>query len=67
MNGTQDGDPRKAAAAVEAALDTPNTPLRLQLGADAVEAIRSHSEALLKELATWETLASGTSFGPSVA
>jgi NAD(P)-dependent dehydrogenase (short-subunit alcohol dehydrogenase family) len=33
MNGTQDGDPRKAAAAIEAALDAPNMPLRLQLGA----------------------------------
>jgi hypothetical protein len=43
MNGTRDGDPRKAAAAIEAALDAPITPLRLQLSADAVEAIRSHS------------------------
>jgi NAD(P)-dependent dehydrogenase (short-subunit alcohol dehydrogenase family) len=67
MNGTQEGDPRKAAAAIETALDAPNTPLRLQLGADAVEAIRSHSETLLKELATWQGLASGTGFGPSGA
>jgi NAD(P)-dependent dehydrogenase (short-subunit alcohol dehydrogenase family) len=67
MDGTQVGDPRKAAAAIEAALGASNTPLRLQLGADAVEAIRSHSETLLKDLATWESLASGTSFGPSVA
>jgi NAD(P)-dependent dehydrogenase (short-subunit alcohol dehydrogenase family) len=67
VNGTQDGDPRKAAAAIEAALNAPNTPLRLQLGADAVEAIRSHSETLLKDLTTWEALARRTSFGPSVA
>jgi hypothetical protein len=40
---------------------------RLQLGADAVAATRSHCEMLLKDLATWETLASGTSFGPNVA
>ncbi|MCF3948136.1 oxidoreductase [Acidiphilium iwatense] len=60
MNGTQDGDPRKAAAAIEAALDAPDTPLRLQLGADAVDAIQSHGETLLKALATWETLARST-------
>ncbi|EQD39555.1 short-chain dehydrogenase/reductase SDR, partial [mine drainage metagenome] len=47
MDGTQFGDPRKAAAAIEAALEAPNTPLRLQLGADAVDAVRSHAEALL--------------------
>jgi NAD(P)-dependent dehydrogenase (short-subunit alcohol dehydrogenase family) len=67
MHGTQEGDPRKAAAAIEAALDAPNTPLRLQLGADAVEAIRNHSETLLKELASWEALARGTSFGSGPA
>jgi NAD(P)-dependent dehydrogenase (short-subunit alcohol dehydrogenase family) len=67
MNGSQDGDPRKAAAALEIALDSPNTPLRLQLGADAVDAIRGHSETLLKDLATWEALARGTSFDRSDA
>ncbi len=65
MHGSQDGDPRKAAAALEIALDSPNTPLRLQLGADAVDAIRDHSETLLKDLATWEALARGTSFDRS--
>ncbi len=65
MHGSQDGDPRKAAAALETALDSPNTPLRLQLGADAVDAIRNHSETLLKDLATWEALARGTSFDRS--
>jgi NAD(P)-dependent dehydrogenase (short-subunit alcohol dehydrogenase family) len=62
MHGTQEGDPRKAAAAIEAALDAPNTPLRLQLGADAVDAVRGHSEALLKDLAAWESLARSTRF-----
>ncbi|WP_158803460.1 MULTISPECIES: oxidoreductase [unclassified Acidisoma] len=65
MNGTQSGDPRKAAAAIEAALNAPDTPLRLQLGADAVAAIRGHSEALLKDLATWEARTGNTDFGPS--
>jgi NAD(P)-dependent dehydrogenase (short-subunit alcohol dehydrogenase family) len=50
MHGTQAGNPLKAAAAIEAAIDAPNTPLRLQLGADAVDAVRNHAEALLKDL-----------------
>jgi NAD(P)-dependent dehydrogenase (short-subunit alcohol dehydrogenase family) len=66
MDGTQDGDPRKAAAAIETALDAPDTPLRLQLGADAVEAIREHSRTLLENLARWEALARSTSFSQSV-
>ena len=67
MDGTQQGDPRKAAAAIETAIDAPNTPLRLQLGADAVDAVRAHSEALLKDLATWEGLARATAFDQAAA
>jgi NAD(P)-dependent dehydrogenase (short-subunit alcohol dehydrogenase family) len=62
MHGTQEGDPRKAAAAIETALEAPNTPLRLQLGADAVDAIRGHSETLMRDLAAWEDIARSTSF-----
>jgi NAD(P)-dependent dehydrogenase (short-subunit alcohol dehydrogenase family) len=62
MNGTQEGDPRKAAAAIEAAIDAANTPLRLQLGADAIEMVREHSETLLKDLAAWEEVGRGTRF-----
>ena len=62
MNGTQDGDPRKAAAAIEAALDAETTPLRLQLGADAVAAVRGHAETLLADLAAWEGIAAATAF-----
>ncbi len=57
MHGTQAGDPMKAAAAIEAALASQSTPLRLALGDDAVDAIRTHGEDLLAELATWETTA----------
>jgi NADP-dependent 3-hydroxy acid dehydrogenase YdfG len=67
MNGTQEGDPRKAAAAIEAAIDAANPPLRLQLGADAVQMVRDHSEVLLKDLAAWEVLARGTRFDTIVA
>lgn len=60
MNGTQEGDPLKAAAAIDKALNAENTPLRLQLGEDAVNAIKQHSENLLKELAEWEPIAVDT-------
>lgn len=64
MHGTQPGDPAKAAAAIEAALDAAETPLRLQLGADAVDAVRDHAQALLKQLEAWEPLARDTAFPP---
>jgi hypothetical protein len=60
MGGTQEGDPLKAAAAIEQALQSPTTPLRLQLGRDAVDAIRQHSEKLLEDLAGWEKVAVDT-------
>lgn len=41
MDGTQFGGPAKAPAAIEAALDAPDTPLRLQLGARGIH--ESHS------------------------
>lgn len=63
MDGTQDGDPMKAAAAVERALAADATPLRLQLGADAVAAVRAHAQALLHDLSAWESVAADTGIG----
>jgi NAD(P)-dependent dehydrogenase (short-subunit alcohol dehydrogenase family) len=60
MHGTQAGDPRKAAAAIVTALSAEKTPLRLQLGADAVEAVRGHAQALLTDLTTWEAVGVAT-------
>jgi NAD(P)-dependent dehydrogenase (short-subunit alcohol dehydrogenase family) len=60
MHGTQFGDPFKAAAAIDKALAAAGTPLRLQLGEDAVNSIRQHSENLLKDLAAWEQVAVDT-------
>ncbi|WP_413988306.1 oxidoreductase [Labrys okinawensis] len=54
MHETQPGDPLKAAAAIDVALRAEKTPLRLQLGEDAVTAVRDHAEALLADLAAWE-------------
>jgi NAD(P)-dependent dehydrogenase (short-subunit alcohol dehydrogenase family) len=61
-NGRQAGDPAKAAAAILAALDADDPPLRLVLGADAVEAIRAKHEALSSELARWEEVGRATGF-----
>jgi NAD(P)-dependent dehydrogenase (short-subunit alcohol dehydrogenase family) len=63
MHNKQEGDPRKAVEAVAQALDAETTPLRLQLGTDAVSAIRAHAEHLLADLANWEHLAAATNFG----
>jgi NAD(P)-dependent dehydrogenase (short-subunit alcohol dehydrogenase family) len=60
MDGTQPGDPRKAAAAILAALDAPDPPLRLALGADAVDAIRAKHERLRADLEGWEALSRDT-------
>jgi NAD(P)-dependent dehydrogenase (short-subunit alcohol dehydrogenase family) len=60
MDSTQAGDPDKAAAAIDTALRAEVTPLRLQLGADAIDAIRAHGEQLLKDLAAWEEVGRAT-------
>jgi len=58
--GTQPGDPAKAAEAILTALDAPDTPLRLPLGDDAVDAILSHLDSTRADLRAWEKLARGT-------
>jgi NAD(P)-dependent dehydrogenase (short-subunit alcohol dehydrogenase family) len=63
-DGRQPGDPAKAAAAIIDALDAEEPPLRLVLGADAVEAIRAKDDALRAELARWEDVARATAFDP---
>jgi len=60
MNGTQEGDPAKAAAAIDKALAAEKTPLRLQLGEDSINAIKKHSENLLQDLAAWQSVAVDT-------
>jgi NAD(P)-dependent dehydrogenase (short-subunit alcohol dehydrogenase family) len=61
-DGRQAGDPAKAAAAIIAALDAEEPPLRLALGPDAVDAIRAKHEMLGAELERWENLARATTF-----
>jgi hypothetical protein len=59
-NGAQPGDPAKAAAAILAALDAPRVPLRLPLGADAVDAIITHLDGVRAEVTAWEKVARDT-------
>ncbi|WP_328780615.1 oxidoreductase [Streptomyces canus] len=62
-DGTQAGDPAKAAALIRAALDAEETPLRLPLGDDAVTAVLDHLDAIRNDVATWEKTTRATTFG----
>ena len=61
-NGQQPGDPHKAARVIIQAAASENPPLHLPLGPLAIEAFRIKMQALEKEIAAWEKLASDTSF-----
>lgn len=63
-NGTQPGDPVKAAAAILTALDAGATPLRLPLGDDAVDAILNHLDGIRTEVTAWDKLARNTRLTP---
>jgi NAD(P)-dependent dehydrogenase (short-subunit alcohol dehydrogenase family) len=60
MDGNQPGDPHKAAAAILAALDAPQPPLRLVLGADAIDEIRAKHDRLRADLDVWEQVSRDT-------
>ena len=56
IDGTQPGDPRKAAAAILEVLDSADPPLRLALGDDAVDNIRAEHVRRGADLDAWEQL-----------
>ncbi|MEU5297255.1 oxidoreductase [Streptomyces umbrinus] len=60
--GSQPGDPAKAAAAIRLALDAEKTPLRLALGADAVDFLTAHLDSVRAELTEWEKVSRRTDF-----
>jgi hypothetical protein len=62
ITGKEPGDPRKGAAAILTALDAPDTPLRLALGNDAVDAIRAKHDRLRDDLDRWEALSRDSAF-----
>jgi NAD(P)-dependent dehydrogenase (short-subunit alcohol dehydrogenase family) len=60
LAGNQPNDPARVATAIIAAVDSPEPPLRLALGGEAIEAIREKLEAQLTDLEDWEGLATST-------
>ena len=61
-DGKQPGEPKKAAAAILAALDAPQTPLRLALGNDAADGVLTSLDAARAEVLAWETVSRSTDF-----
>ncbi|NML52516.1 SDR family NAD(P)-dependent oxidoreductase [Streptomyces sp. R302] len=63
-DGGQAGDPAKAAAAVLAALNADEKPLRLALGDDSIDTIYAHLEQVRGDLAAWEKVGRDTRWEP---
>ncbi|NUW33104.1 SDR family NAD(P)-dependent oxidoreductase [Nonomuraea sp. SMC257] len=61
-DGRQPGDPAKAAAAIVDVAEADEPPLRLQLGADAVERVESKLDFVRRELDRWRPTALSTGF-----
>lgn len=53
-SGKQPGDPKRAAEAIVKAVESPNPPLRLLLGAAALKGARAKLEQLKNDFDTWE-------------
>ncbi|MDN3260616.1 oxidoreductase [Streptomyces sp. CSDS2] len=61
-DGSQPGDPAKAAAVILAALEAERTPLRLPLGDDGVTAVLGHLDQVRAEITEWEKRTRATGF-----
>lgn len=61
-DGRQAGDPAKAATAIVDVAEAGEPPLRLQLGADAVERVEAKLDLVRRELDQWRLIALSTSF-----
>jgi len=62
QDGRQRGDPLKAAHAMMQVVASPNPPLRLLLGANALKRLRAKLENWTKELDAWEAVTVGADF-----
>jgi NAD(P)-dependent dehydrogenase (short-subunit alcohol dehydrogenase family) len=60
MDGSQPGDPAKAAAAIIRAVSDAAAPLHLALGGDAVDAIRAAQDGRRADLEAWEQVSRST-------
>jgi NADP-dependent 3-hydroxy acid dehydrogenase YdfG len=61
-DGKQKGDPLRAVHAMMQVVASPNPPLRLLLGASALQRLRSKLGTWEKEIATWEQVTTGADF-----
>jgi NAD(P)-dependent dehydrogenase (short-subunit alcohol dehydrogenase family) len=66
-DGKQPGDPRKAAAAMIAVVESAEPPLRLLLGADAIGAWERKRDAVNADLAKWRETAEDTAYDETLA
>jgi NAD(P)-dependent dehydrogenase (short-subunit alcohol dehydrogenase family) len=64
MDGTQPGDPDRAASAILAALAAPQPPQRLALGEDAVSLIGTALQRRRADLTTWRSVSLDTQLAP---
>jgi NAD(P)-dependent dehydrogenase (short-subunit alcohol dehydrogenase family) len=60
LDGKQPNDPKRVAEAIVEAVHSPEPPLRLALGEEAVQAIREKLDSQSADLDTWERLATST-------
>ncbi|MFF7451908.1 MULTISPECIES: oxidoreductase [unclassified Streptomyces] len=61
-DGSQPGDPAKAAAVILSALRSDRTPLRLPLGDDGVTAVLDHLDQVREDVVAWEKSTRATGF-----
>ena len=66
-NGTQPGDPRKAAEAIVDVTKAENPPTRLQLGPDSIARVEEKIALVAKELETWKPLGQATDYDDAAA
>ncbi len=62
QDGKQPGDPLRAVHAMIKIVDSPNPPLRLLLGAIALQRLRTKLDSMQKEVAAWESVTLGADF-----
>ncbi|MCI1749258.1 MAG: SDR family NAD(P)-dependent oxidoreductase [Acidipropionibacterium sp.] len=61
-DGVQEGDPDRAATAIRRVLDSPDAPLRLPLGAEAVRSLTAAYQQGLDEVRRWSQLSESADF-----
>jgi short-subunit dehydrogenase len=61
-DGKQKGDPLRAVKAMMQVVESPNPPLRLLLGASALQRLRGKLSSWEKEIAAWEQVTVGADF-----